>query len=94
MSETFSVPQAQTFLPSHKPDENWFWGELLKVHASNKSDTPRDIINRPDFPIPHKRAWRMLDKWTSLRIYDYGVTLDLGRITKKGLMVKPREIKP
>lgn len=45
---------------------------------------PRDIINRPDFPIHHKRAWYLLEKWTDKGWYEFGVTLDLGWLTEKG----------
>lgn len=45
---------------------------------------PRDIINESGFPIHHKRAWYLLEKWTGKGWYDYGVCLDLGWITEKG----------
>lgn len=47
--------------------------------------TARDIINEPDFPIPYKRAWYLLEKWSNQGVYDYGVTVDLGWITEKGM---------
>ncbi len=47
--------------------------------------TPRDIINEPGFPIPHKRAWYLLEKWSGQGLYDYGVTVDLGWMTEKGM---------
>lgn len=46
--------------------------------------TPREIINEPNFPINYKRAWYLLEKWSGKDWYDYGVTLDLGWITKEG----------
>ena len=46
--------------------------------------SPRDIINKPDFYMHYKRAWYLLDKWSSKGWYDYGVTLDLGWLTDKG----------
>lgn len=48
---------------------------------------PRDLINVVGFYIPPKRAWYLLEKWTNKGLYDYGVSLDLGWITKKGIEV-------
>ena len=46
---------------------------------------PRDVINRPGFYMHHKRAWEILSKWTRKDWYEYGVTLDLGWMTEKGM---------
>src|SRR4051812_14836404 len=44
---------------------------------------PRDIINMPGFPIPYKRAWYYLDKWSGRGWYNYGTTADLGWLTQE-----------
>lgn len=54
----------------------WFFGKL------EPKETPRDIIQQ--FPINHKRAWYILEKWTSKGWYSYGVNLELGWITPEG----------
>lgn len=95
------------YLPSHKQDENWFWSLLQEAHDQNYKSrerfigggprpvmiTPRDIMARPEFSIPFKRACMMLDKWAGKGWYDYGVTLDLGWITTEGLLILPRAFK-
>ena len=45
----------------------------------------REIINEPDFPFHHKRAWFLLEKWSDNGWYDYGVTLDLDWLTDEGV---------
>lgn len=42
--------------------------------------TPRNLIFILEQcgVINHKRAWYLLEKWSELGFYDYGVTLDLG----------------
>ncbi len=48
-------------------------------------ESPREIINSEGFPIHHKRAWFILRKICRRGWYDYGVTLDLGCLTEKGV---------
>jgi len=73
-----------------KPDELWFLRECwrrVRNHGlpnNGPSETPRDLINEVGFPLNHKRAWFLLQKWCDKGWYDYGVTLDLGWITEKG----------
>ena len=83
-----------------KDDEKQF---LLTIYDESKSLIPvnifgiikdlqpkynvREIINRPEFPIHHKRAWYLLRKWSDKGWYDYGVTLDLGWLTDEGKAV-------
>ena len=58
--------------------------KLCQEHIRpNGTKTPRDLINEPGFPIPHKQAWYYLEKWVHRGIYEYGVTLDLGWMTAK-----------
>ena len=47
--------------------------------------TVRDIINSPQMPFHHKRAWFLLEKWSDNGWYEYGVTLDLGWLTDEGV---------
>lgn len=68
-----------------KEDERHF---LLDLYTRAK---PRDLINSSDFYMNHKRAWYLLDKWSNKGWYDYGVTLDLGWLTSKGI-AKAEEI--
>lgn len=42
--------------------------------------TPRQIINVIEPWMHHKRCWYLLEKWSGIGFYDYGVTLDLGWI--------------
>lgn len=79
-----------------KLDEVAFFLRVAVQHSSHglmdtEPQCPRDIINEPGFPINYKRAWFLLGKWTRKGWYDYGVTLDLGWMTEKG-MAKAREI--
>jgi len=46
--------------------------------------TPREIINSPSFHTHYKRAWYFLDKWWDKGWYEYGVTTDMGWLTKEG----------
>jgi hypothetical protein len=46
---------------------------------------PREIINSPNCTINHKRAYYLLEKWCGKGWYDYGVSLDLGWLTNKGI---------
>lgn len=75
-----------------KPEEKYFWnrvknevGLYRKLSSGKEGKSPRDIINEPNFSIPHKRAWYFLEKWTDKGWYEYGVTLDLGWVTEKGM---------
>jgi hypothetical protein len=47
----------------------------------------RELINRPDFFMNYKRAWYVLGKWADKGWYEYGVSLDLGWLTDKGMDV-------
>jgi len=72
-----------------KPDELWF----LQICASrlSKELKVRGIVNEPGFPINHKRAMFILEKWCRKNWYEYGVTLDLGWMTPLGL-AKAKEL--
>ena len=39
---------------------------------------PRALINLLGEFIHHKRCWYLLEKWSRLGFYNYGVSLDLG----------------
>jgi hypothetical protein len=67
-----------------KPDERAF---LLAVAAMPPGEYARDVINRDGLGIHHKRCWYLLRKWARKGWYDYGVTLDLGRLTSVGMSV-------
>lgn len=56
--------------------------EMFYFLIANTGKTPREIINT--FPINHKRAWYLLEKWCRQDKYEYGVSLDLGWICDKG----------
>lgn len=60
----------------------------------NLRDTlrPRDVVNLLADTIPHKRCWYYLEKWSSLRFYNYGVTLDLGWFEPEKLPPRYAEI--
>lgn len=74
-----------------KPDEQKF---LLEVYEQcrcsydqhiQEGNWPRDIINSPGFLMHYKRAWYLLEKWCRKDWYEYGVTLDLGWLTPRGI---------
>jgi len=67
-----------------KDDEKRFFLEVVSNKKLDERISPRDIINSDGFYMHHKRAWYLLEKWSSKGWYDYGVTLDLGWITSKG----------
>lgn len=75
-----------------KEDEIAFFKAVAK-HCRNTGSTPlfsrilwpRDIINSKGFSVNYKRAWYLLEKWSNKGLYDYGVSLDLGWITDKGI---------
>ena len=59
--------------------ENFLWEHI--GHNSVCHLTPRDVIN---FMVEEKmirspkQAWRTLEKWSKIGIYDYSNALDLG----------------
>lgn len=68
-----------------KDDEKQF---LIDIYNGLKNKlSPRYIINQENFYMNHKRAWYLLEKWTNKDWYDYGVTLDLGWLTDKGVNI-------
>lgn len=72
-----------------KEDEKQFFLECvakIRNHGVQEERElwPRDLINTEGFPLNHKRAWFLLEKWSNRGLYDYGTTLDLGWITEKG----------
>ena len=69
--------------PTLKKDEIEFLTELYQRNEREYT-TPRNIILSPNFNIPYKRAWYILDKWSKNGIYDYGVSSDLGWLTPEG----------
>jgi len=82
-----------------KQDEIYFWNRIITEVGlyGEKGKTPREIINEPGFPINYKRAWYLLEKWTTYNIYEYGVSLDLGWVTPEGIkntqQARPPEVK-
>jgi len=56
--------------------EREFWEAVVAAHS--RGEFPRDVIGRPGFDVPAKRAHRWLEKWVRQGKYEYGVTLDLG----------------
>ena len=74
-----------------RPDEKQFLMDVFKnvrcyyPEHTQEGCTPRDLINKPDFPIHPKRAIYLLHKWCSKSWYEYGVTLDLGWLTSEGI---------
>jgi hypothetical protein len=64
-----------------KPDEIAF----LRLCAADPRRSARDIINTPGFPMHHKRAWFLLEKWARLGWYDYGVSVDTGWMEPTGV---------
>lgn len=72
-----------------KPDEikflTQFYNEMMLSRKNNTRVTPREIINRKDFYMHHKRAWYLLSKWGSKGWYEYGITEDSGWLTPEGI---------
>lgn len=71
-----------------KPDEAMF----LKACQEQCQNTmgrrlPRDIYN--ELGMNWKRACAILAKWSRNGWYDYGVNVDLGWMTAKGMEVNP-----
>lgn len=48
--------------------------------------SPRDVVNS-GIEINYKRCWYLLEKWCGKDWYEYGVTLDLGWLTPKGIEI-------
>ncbi len=69
-----------------KLDEKVF---LLALYSHG--ETPRQLIYSGTVPINHKRARSLLEKWFKKGWYDFGVTLDLGWLTSKGIS-KAKEV--
>ncbi len=69
-----------------KLDEKVF---LLALYSHG--ETPRKLIYSGTVAINHKRARYLLEKWHEKDWYDYGVTLDLGWLTSKGVS-KAKEV--
>lgn len=65
-----------------KFDEIYF---LFLIADKDSSQSVRDIINSDSCNIHHKRCWYLLNKWVNKGFYEYGVTLDLGWLTDKGV---------
>lgn len=59
-----------------KNDEKLFFLACYSVYLHG--GRPRDVIRMLDGMIHHKRCWYLLNKWSNIGMYDYGVTLDLG----------------
>jgi len=76
-----------------KDDEKQFLLQVAKASKSKEHITPRHIINSEGFSMHHKRAWYLLGKWADKGWYDYGVTLDLGWMTREGYKVAESLIK-
>lgn len=55
---------------------------LYDIDLIERRQSPREVIY--DLGIHHKRAWYLLEKWSSKGWYDYGVCLDLGWLTSEG----------
>lgn len=72
--------QYKRLLLMRKNEEEMFKA-LIQIYRENFKKTPRNVIN--EFPINHKRAWYLLDKWSKNGDYDWGVNLDLGWIERK-----------
>lgn len=75
-----------------RDDERRFLADIYKRCTTYYMEPPqitnistRVIINEPDFYMHHKRAWYLLEKWCGKDWYEYGVTLDLGWLTDKGI---------
>jgi hypothetical protein len=68
-----------------KPDEKWFLLECAAKIRPTGILNPRNLIQSAGFRLNYKRAWFLLGKWGTKGWYEYGVTLDLGWMTDKGL---------
>jgi hypothetical protein len=67
-----------------KPDEREFLALVVAGNLRRKPPlTPRDLI--PKSGLNEKRALYLLDKWADKGWYEYGVCVDLGWITPKGI---------
>lgn len=66
--------------------EDYLWERIPDMGDVSTNKSPRKIIQEmfeSGVIQNHKQAWRTLDKWERQRIYEYGVTLDLGWKTGK-----------
>lgn len=67
-----------------KEDEKKFFRTMVKYCRQMRngemygSTMPRTIISIIDEFIHHKRCWYLLQKWSRLGFYNWGVCLDLG----------------
>lgn len=59
-----------------KEDEKKFF--ITCYYFRNKGIDIRTIINILSEFINYKRCWYLLEKWSNIGFYNYGVTLDLG----------------
>ena len=64
-----------------------------KCPSCNANCTVRDIINSNECPVQYKRAWYILEKWSAKDLYTYGVTLDLGWLTDKGIEMASKQVR-
>ena len=64
-----------------KPElEKYLWDRVRSL-SDIAHITPRDVIDgmlSAGLIKSPKQAWRTLEKWSKIGIYEYGVTLDLG----------------
>lgn len=67
--------QYKRLLQLRKSEEILFY-ELVKSSLEH----PRELIRR--FPIHHKRAHYLLQKWCKKGWYEYGTSLDMGWVTE------------
>lgn len=70
-----------------KPDERQLLEALQRENCTplnrTNDNAPRYIIEQ--LGIPPKRAWGILEKWTSRGWYEYGVAVDMGWLTSEGV---------
>ena len=67
-----------------KDDEKQFLLQVAKTSRSKEHIAPRHIINSEGFTMNRKRAMYLLGKWADKDWYSYGISLDLGWITREG----------
>lgn len=76
---------------SVKPDEIAFLKALQKAQRSDPigggSSMVRPVIKEMEITrgMAPKRCWYLLYKWTNQELYDYGMCVDGGWLTPKGL---------
>lgn len=66
-------------LNMRQSEERMFFA-LVRLFRDLHGLLPRDVIN--EYPINHKRAWYLLEKWSRQGKYEYGVSLDTGWIVE------------